>query len=124
MLGSVALVRTDVSEDLSSSIIMARCEEMRRLLIRANVIPSSPIHIILMKEMLSSSETSVLTRATRRNIPEDILLHSHRSENLKSFMYKLLVGKPEGERPLGRRRRRWRDNIKVDLIEMGWDGVD
>jgi hypothetical protein len=34
------------------------------------------------------------------------------------------MGKPEGKRPLGRQRRRWMDNIKMDLIELGLDGVD
>jgi hypothetical protein len=34
------------------------------------------------------------------------------------------VGKPEGKRPLGKSRRRWVDNIKIDLRETGWDGLD
>ena len=39
--------------------------------------------------------------------------------------YRVLVGKPEGKRPLGRPRRTWEDNIKVDLIEVGWGhGLD
>jgi hypothetical protein len=38
--------------------------------------------------------------------------------------YRVLVGKPEGKRPLGRLRRRWVDNIKMDLREVGWDGMD
>jgi hypothetical protein len=37
---------------------------------------------------------------------------------------RILVGKPEGERPLRRPRRRWVDNIKIDRIEGGWDGID
>jgi hypothetical protein len=36
----------------------------------------------------------------------------------------ILVGKPEGKRPLGRQRRRWMDNIKIYLNEIGWDGMD
>jgi hypothetical protein len=36
--------------------------------------------------------------------------------------YRALVGKPEGRRPLGRPRRRWEDNIKTDLREVGWGG--
>jgi hypothetical protein len=37
--------------------------------------------------------------------------------------YRILVGKPEGKIPLGRRRHRWEDNIKMDLREIGWGGV-
>jgi hypothetical protein len=82
MFRSVTLVRTDVSEELSSTII-----RMKRIgeLVTANV-PSSPILVTLMMEALSSSLTSVLTRATRLHIPEEVIIHSLHRETLKSYI--------------------------------------
>jgi hypothetical protein len=42
----------------------------------------------------------------------------------KRNAYRILVGEPEGKRPLGRPRRRWVDNIKMDHREIGWGGMD
>jgi hypothetical protein len=42
----------------------------------------------------------------------------------KRNAYKILMGKPEGKRPVGRPRRRWVDNIKMDLRDIGWGGMD
>jgi hypothetical protein len=42
----------------------------------------------------------------------------------KRNTYRLLVGKPEGRGPIGRPRHRWLDNIRMDLVEMGWGDVD
>jgi len=46
------------------------------------------------------------------------------TQGKRKYTYKILVENLEGKRPLGRCRRRWRDNIRIDVTEIWWEGVD
>jgi hypothetical protein len=76
MLCRVAFIRTDVSEQLL---------RVFQLLVTANFVPSSLILSTLIMDEIRSFETSLVSRATRRHIPEDGILHSHRREGLTSY---------------------------------------
>jgi hypothetical protein len=87
------ILRSHCHENLKSDIFQVYfvfLRSVRRLLVMANVVPSSPILVTLMMGALLSSETSVLKRATRRNISKDAILHSHRRDNLKFYIAKYL----------------------------------
>jgi cobalamin synthase len=97
MLRRVALVITDVSEKSIASVIrvtrigelgtlVVTSSSMRQLLVTADIVPSSLIGVTLVMEVISSSETSALTRATRSNIPGDGNFHSHCRKNLISYI--------------------------------------
>jgi ABC-type taurine transport system substrate-binding protein len=81
-LRRVALVRSNVSEELSASFVrVTRIGELGTTLAVTSIVPISPILVTLMKDALSSSETLVLTRTKWRNIPEDIILQKYQESS-------------------------------------------
>jgi hypothetical protein len=140
MLHRVPLVRTDVSEEYITAIIrVTRIGELGitlavtgnrstlrpsvasfgcvlQLLVTANVIPSSLIIFTLMIEAIYSSETSVLTGATRRNIAEDAIPHSHRRENLKSYIIRIDSNRITVTSIQNRHNNRLQDEIYIQYL--------
>jgi hypothetical protein len=57
-------------------------------------------------------------------VKEDEIERACNTPGMKRNACRVLVGKPEGKRPLGRPKRRWEDSIKIDLREIGWGGMD
>jgi hypothetical protein len=72
-----------------------------------------------LRDLYSSSSTIRIIKSMRMKWPGHV---ARMGENRNA--YRLLVGKPEGKSPLGRPRRRWMDNIRMDLGEVGWGDVD
>jgi hypothetical protein len=71
---------------VASRAVLSSTELVSASVANANAIPVSPILFTLKTEVMRSFETLVLTRATRRNILEDSILHIHRCENIKSYI--------------------------------------
>jgi hypothetical protein len=86
---SLWILHSEFHSSFLSHLLFRR--SVRRLLVTASV-PIWPILVSLMKEALSISETLALTRATRRNIAEDTILHSHRRENINLTQFRTTFG--------------------------------
>jgi hypothetical protein len=77
------------------------------------------LHNEVLHDLYSSPSIIRIIKARRMRWVEHVA-----QKGVKRNAYRLLMGKIEGRRPLGRPRRRWLDNIRMDLVEMEWDDVD
>jgi hypothetical protein len=77
------------------------------------------LHNEELRDLYSSPSIIRIIKSTRMRLAGHVV-----RMGWKRKTHSLLVGKPEGKRPLGRPRRRWVDNIRIDLGEMEWDDVD
>jgi hypothetical protein len=77
------------------------------------------LHNEELHNVYSSLSIIIMTKSRRMRWTEHVARMGE-----KRNAYRILVGKPEGKRPLRRPRRRWVDNIKMDLREIGWDGMN
>jgi hypothetical protein len=132
MLRRVFLVRTDISEELSTSFIrVTRIGEIgttlavssnrvRRLLVTANVVSNSPILVTLKKEALSSSEMSVLTRNTRRNIPEGLFIKVITNRTVFGSQHRLICTNTTATFPTITARCGWDlPSMKTEALAVG-----
>jgi hypothetical protein len=74
--------------------------------------------------IMRSFITCTLLQVQSDQVREDEMCRACSTNGEKRNAHRILVGKPEAKRPLGRPRRSWVDNIEMDLRETGWDGVD
>jgi hypothetical protein len=79
----------------------------------------SKLHNEELRDLYSSPSIIRIIKARRMRLAGHVARMGE-----KRNAYRLLVGMPEGRRPLGRQRRRWLDNIRMDLLEVGWGDVD
>jgi hypothetical protein len=77
------------------------------------------LHNVELHNMHSSSNIVMVMHSERMTWAG----HVASTEEMRN-VYKILIGKPEGKRPIGRSRRRREDNIRIGLRELGWKGVD
>jgi hypothetical protein len=77
------------------------------------------LHNEELRDLYSSPSIIIIIKSWRMRWAEHVARMGE-----KRNAYRLLVGKPEGKRPLGRSRRRWMDNIRMNLVEVGWGDED